>query len=151
MSDSGTARELTPQERAALIAWHLAHGEAMTIEQVAELAGLSVRSACKLMDTLSCVLSINQESRIWTACNTQENDIELEGRKQEVLSPQERAALVAWQLACGKSLTSQHVAELTGLTERGAYDLVSRLARVLPIQRQTAWVVAHLRESNGAV
>jgi hypothetical protein len=38
MTDNGTTRELTPQERAALIAWHLAHGEAMTTEQVAELA-----------------------------------------------------------------------------------------------------------------
>jgi alkylated DNA nucleotide flippase Atl1 len=151
MSDNGTARELTPQERAALIAWHLAHGEAMTTEQVAELAGLSVRGACKLMDTLSCVLSTRRESGLWTACNPQENDVELEGRKREVLSSQERAALVAWQLACGKSLTSRHVAELTGLTERGAYNLISRLARVLPIQRQTAWTVAHLRESDGAV
>jgi hypothetical protein len=103
------------------------------------------------MDTLSCVLSVRQEFGVWTACNPQENDVELEGREQEGLSSQERAALVAWQLACGKSLTSQHVAELTGLTERGAYDLVSRLARVLPIQRQIAWTVAHLRESNGAV
>jgi DNA-binding IclR family transcriptional regulator len=58
MSDSGTARELTPQERAALVAWHLAHGEAMTTRQVAETAGMSVSCAYRLMYALARVLPV---------------------------------------------------------------------------------------------
>lgn len=51
----------TGQERAALIAWHLAHGEAMRTVDVVELTGLERQGAWKLMCRLSRVLPIYQD------------------------------------------------------------------------------------------
>jgi hypothetical protein len=73
MSDNGTMREFTSQERAALIAWHLAHGEAMTTLQVSELTGSSRQGAYKLMIALSRVLPIYQdENGFWQVCALRE-------------------------------------------------------------------------------
>jgi hypothetical protein len=75
MSDSGTARELTPQERAALVAWHLAHGEAMTTRQVAELTGLAIGGSYRLMNALSRVLPIYRADGVWQVCAMQEAEV----------------------------------------------------------------------------
>lgn len=51
------------------------------------------------------------------------------------LTPQERAAIIAWYLARGQELTVADVARLTGLGRRGARKLVIRLSRVIPIHK----------------
>lgn len=56
---------MTPQERAALVAWHLAHGDAMLTSQVAELAGITQSGALKLMTGLSRVLPIYQNDDLF--------------------------------------------------------------------------------------
>ena len=54
-------REYTSQQKAALVAWHLAHGEAMTTANVATLTGLDRVGAWKLMCMLSNVIPIYQD------------------------------------------------------------------------------------------
>ena len=63
-------------------------------------------------------------------------------------SAQEKAALIAWHLAHGEAMTTAEVASLTGLTWAGAWFLMSRLSRVLPIYRDDAgvWSVCALKE-----
>jgi hypothetical protein len=51
------------------------------------------------------------------------------------LTAQERAALVAWRLATGGQMTTQEIAERTGLSMRGARWLMDRLSRVVPIRQ----------------
>lgn len=45
----------------------------------------------------------------------------------------ERIALVSWALLLGKAYTTREVAELTGLTWGGAYRMLCRMSRVLPL------------------
>ena len=45
----------------------------------------------------------------------------------------ERAAIVAWHLAHGETMQTRDVADLCGLTMTGAYLLMRRLSRVIPI------------------
>ena len=61
---------------------------------------------------------------------------------------QEKAALIAWHLAHGEGLQTRDVAALTGLAMDGAWRLMQRLARVLPIYQdeQGFWVVCAMLE-----
>jgi len=61
--------DYTAQEKAALIAWHLAHGEGMTTAEIASLTGLSWQGARHLMDRLARVLPIYQDDvGAWSVC-----------------------------------------------------------------------------------
>jgi len=61
--------DYTAQEKAALITWHLAHGEGMQTRDVAEMAGLSMPGAWYLMQRLSRVIPIYQDDRgFWVVC-----------------------------------------------------------------------------------
>lgn len=51
----------------------------------------------------------------------------------EDLTPQERAAIIAWWLARGEELTTHDVARYTGLSIRRAQELLNELSRVIPI------------------
>jgi len=48
----------TPQERAAIVAWRLAQGEALSVAEIAEIAGVSDRRARQMANNLSRVLPI---------------------------------------------------------------------------------------------
>jgi hypothetical protein len=63
-------------------------------------------------------------------------------------SAQEKAALVAWHLAHGEGMSTAEIARLTGLTWGGAWHLMNRLSRVLPIYRDDSgvWAVCVLSE-----
>lgn len=61
------------------------------------------------------------------------------GVAAEGLTSQERAARVAWHLARGRRLTTKQVAEMTGLSMRGALHLLHRMSRVLPIYQDGDW------------
>ena len=63
----------TITERAALIVWHLAHGEVMQTRDVADMTGLEMNSAWALMTRLSRVLPIYQDDRgFWIVCAMRE-------------------------------------------------------------------------------
>jgi hypothetical protein len=49
------------------------------------------------------------------------------------LTAQERSAIVIWFLARGHSFTTLEIAALTGLTRQGAWMMMDRLARQLPL------------------
>ena len=66
----------TAQERAALVAWHLAHGEGMTTQDVADLCGFSRVSGWRLMMALCRVLPIYQtENGVWEVLFLKESHI----------------------------------------------------------------------------
>ena len=65
--------DFTAQEKAALITWHLAHGEEITTTEVAHMAGLTWAGAWFLMERLSRVLPIYRDDRgVWTVCAIRE-------------------------------------------------------------------------------
>ena len=53
---------------------------------------------------------------------------------QPELVAQERAAMVAWRLADGAGMTTRDVADCVGLQLRGAYHMMNKLMKVLPIR-----------------
>ena len=61
---------------------------------------------------------------------------------------QEKAALITWHLAHGEGMTTAEIAMMTGMTWAGAWFLMERLSRVLPIYRDDygIWLVCALRE-----
>lgn len=59
--------DLVITERAALVAWRLAHGEAMTSEQVAEMVGVCECTAQRMMCKIARVLPIVQRNGFWEA------------------------------------------------------------------------------------
>lgn len=65
--------EKTAQERAALVAWHLAHGEAMTIYNVIDLTGLGYEGARTMMYALSRVLPIYYDDGCWVVAYIRES------------------------------------------------------------------------------
>jgi hypothetical protein len=73
LSTEPCTNDLTITERAALVTWHLAHGEGMTTTNAAEMAELTYDGAYKLMRRLSRVLPIYQnDSGVWCVCALQE-------------------------------------------------------------------------------
>ena len=60
----------------------------------------------------------------------------------------ERVGLVVWHLAHGESMQTRSVADLTGLTMPGAWYLMTRLSRAIPIYQddQGFWVVCAMLE-----
>ena len=62
-----------------------------------------------------------------------DNGITSQTTPQDELTPQERAGIIAWRLAMGEGVTTAKAMQLTGLKERGARQLLNKLARKLPI------------------
>ena len=64
----------TPQERVAVITWWLAHGEALTTRQVAEMTGITRDGARRLMLQLSRVLPLRLLNEKWEVMSAGEAD-----------------------------------------------------------------------------
>ena len=64
----------------------------------------------------------------------------------------ERAALVTWRLAHGESMQTRDIAEMTGLGMAGAWILMVRLSRAIPIYQDDRgfWVVCAYQELEAA-
>ena len=61
--------DFTAQERAALITWHLAHGEGLQTRDIVKLTGLTRQGAWELMQHLSRVIPIYQDDTdTWVVC-----------------------------------------------------------------------------------
>jgi hypothetical protein len=50
------------------------------------------------------------------------------------MSAQQRAGLVVWLMARGHSFTTLEIAQITGLSRRGALDMMNRLCVQVPIK-----------------
>lgn len=55
-------------------------------------------------------------------------------------TPSERVAVIVLALARGRGLTTRQTAELTGLTLHGAYSMLCRISRSLPIYKDDAGI-----------
>jgi hypothetical protein len=65
----------TPSERAALVVWHLAHGDAFRTADAARMTGLSWDGADRLLGTLSRVIPIYQDDKgMWQVLAMREAD-----------------------------------------------------------------------------
>jgi len=65
--------EMLPTERAALVAYWLVKGEALTVDQVVEIAGYQrKREARRLLQALARVLPIYKRDGHWEVCELQE-------------------------------------------------------------------------------
>lgn len=53
--------------------------------------------------------------------------------QESELIPTERVAIVVWRLRDGESLSTAEVALAVGLTNSGAWRLLQKLSRVLPV------------------
>jgi len=58
-------REYVATERVGVIVWHLAHGDALTTAQVADLAGVSRQGAYQMLQKLSRAIPILCFSGEW--------------------------------------------------------------------------------------
>lgn len=65
-------------------------------------------------------------------------------------TPSERVALVVWHLAHGEGLTTRQVATMLQMTAGGAWKVLSRVSRVLPIYQDSegTWQVCFFREMD---
>jgi hypothetical protein len=65
-------------------------------------------------------------------------------------TPEERAALVTWHLAHGDAFQTSEVCSMTGLTRQGAYRLLCKVSRVVPIfqDEEGMWQVMAMREAE---
>ena len=62
--------DYTAQEKAALITWHLAHGEGLQTRDIVKLTGLTRQGAWELMQHLSRVIPIYQDDTdTWAVCS----------------------------------------------------------------------------------
>jgi DNA-binding CsgD family transcriptional regulator len=128
--------DLSAQERAALVAWWLAHGDALTTADVARLTGLTPSGAHRLMTCLECALPARRDEQgTW---------------QSRPMTAQERAVLVTVLLARGLRLTDEDIGAVTGLSARAVRYLMTRLARVLPIRssRYGEWEVCAMAEAE---
>jgi len=57
--------------------------------------------------------------------------------------PTERIALVVWRLTRGETLTAKEIAEEYGCSHSGAWRLLARVSRVIPIYQKAGywWVL----------
>lgn len=72
---------------------------------------------------------------------------------QEKLTGAEAAAKVTWALAHGEGLRTADVVALTGMTRSGAYDVMQRISRVIPIYQEEGsgvWQVLAFRELSSS-
>ena len=52
----------------------------------------------------------------------------------------ERVGIVVWLLSNGRAMTTAEVAEMVGISHQGAWTLLAKLCRVLPLTLEgTTW------------
>ena len=55
------------------------------------------------------------------------------GQVDDGYTAQERAALVTYQLVSGAEMSTAEIAERTGLSRAGAWHMMNRVSRVVPL------------------
>ncbi len=70
---ASNGHHITPEERAGILVWYLAHGESFPTRDAARLTGLTHRGALRLLSGLSRVLPIYQDDDgLWQVVAMQE-------------------------------------------------------------------------------
>jgi len=64
--------EFTKTERVAKLTWWLAHGDAITVRQAAELTGCTWQGALYILQAMSRVVPIYCADGLWQACAIRE-------------------------------------------------------------------------------
>jgi hypothetical protein len=65
----------TPEERVAIVVWHLAHGDAFKTRDAAAMTGLTYQGVRRLLGCVSRVIPIYQDERgYWQALAMREAD-----------------------------------------------------------------------------
>jgi hypothetical protein len=135
-------RELTRQQRAALIGWHFGNGESLAPKDVAAMTGLSVWNALALLGRLKACLDLVLLSGRWALGGT--------AHPRTGLNSQQRAAVAAVLLAQHGEISSPELAGAFGMTCQGMNAMLRSLSQVLPIYEPPAgtWLVCHMREEE---
>jgi hypothetical protein len=64
----------------------------------------------------------------------------------EELIPTERVALIVYELTVGGTVTTAQVAQMTGITHSGAWRMLGKLSRVLPLTEENGqWYIIALQ------
>jgi len=117
--------ELTLFERAALIAWWLMQGEALTPHILAAAHGLPIGVAGELLERV--------ERALW--------------EQAPVVDGLDRTVYVVGRLAAGETLTTREIANACHTSRQTAYNCVTRICRVVPVyQAGRRWQVCQLGE-----
>lgn len=69
-------------------------------------------------------------------------------RLQSDVTPSERTAIVTLALARGAALAPHDIMRLTECAERTAYDVMNRLARILPVYEDEKGRLVLMDEAN---
>lgn len=122
--------DYSPQQAAALISWYFAeHGSLRYLAELSVITGLSIAEACALTRHLAEVLPLQPAPVGWR--------VEPNGTRPAPTTNLQRAAVIAWHLAAGRTLTTRQAAELLGLARNSTYTLLDRLSLVIPIRDYT--------------
>ena len=63
---------------------------------------------------------------------------------QEDYIPTERIALVVFWLVQGSQLTTGDIARLAGISQQGAWSMMQKICRVLPLYQENGlWIFEH--------
>lgn len=128
--------DLTPTEAAGLMAWHLAHGEALGCAEASQLTGRGQENCRRVLARLSRLLYLERsldDDPIPHWCWERPLGTPLGQLRARPQSTIEAAAALAWLLADGICLTNADATALSGLHGDSARQMLCRLARVLPI------------------
>jgi hypothetical protein len=137
---------LTPSQRAAIVAFHLAHGAGLTVPQVRQLARYPKTTkearVTALLRAIEPVVAAHAVDDVWAAY--------LQYPPAAPQSPRARAAWVARQLAQHGEVSIRALVEDLGISRQATFNMLARLACVLPLYTDEArpgvWRVLEMRE-----
>ena len=143
---------LTYNQKVALIAWYLAHGEGLTNDQIRRLT--RIRRAEQVLERVKRIIPLTQdaaETWSWTGATVEPPQIGRRNpRRGHDPYEAERAALVAFYLATRGEVYSPQIAQQLGITRQGALRLLYSLSVCLPLylddRRIGRWCVLDFRD-----
>lgn len=133
--------ELTPTQRAALVAWHLGQGDGLTIGQVKRLGQYGeTRKARFLISAVANVIPLGCDGETWAAAFTPCDD----GTPQ---TARERAAITAYLLATKGAVTNQELRQRLGISRQKVTAMLDKLSVILPLYYEAGeWRILTMRE-----
>ena len=109
------ADELTPQERAAVLAWHMVHGWAPDVEQAAKITQLRQPAAGLLLERVARFMA------------------EYQAGEELPAESQERATAAVARLCWGWPVRAWVLRAEMGITRQAVYRMLWGVSRVAPV------------------